>query len=50
MTLAGKGQFLYAMVDMAGTISGFTVNTDGSLKALGDTLGVNPFAQGIAAQ
>jgi 6-phosphogluconolactonase (cycloisomerase 2 family) len=50
LTLDRSGRFLYALVEVTGTISGFRVNRDGSLAPIQDAGGLPPFAQGIAAR
>ena len=50
MALDRSGRFLYAQVNVTGTISGFRVRDDGSLTPISDTSGIPPFAQGIAAR
>jgi 6-phosphogluconolactonase len=50
MALDRSGRFLYALVNVTGTVSGFRVGEAGSLEPIGDTTGLPPFAQGIAAR
>jgi 6-phosphogluconolactonase (cycloisomerase 2 family) len=50
MALSGNDRFLYALNSGDGTISGFRVNADGSLKSQAGTGGLPAAANGLAAR